>query len=77
MKIFIDELLMQCDPAVRDMLGRRLSGSSMQPAGHDKQHGTGGTASRPCKKRKDGAPAFQIGKDKVRKAGPPGRQAEG
>src|SRR5579872_5298613 len=26
MKIFIDELLMQCDPVVRDMLGRRLGG---------------------------------------------------
>jgi hypothetical protein len=30
--------------------------TAMQPAGHDQQHGTGGTASRPCKKRKDGAP---------------------
>ncbi len=28
MKIFIDELLLQCDPTVRDMLCRRLGGSS-------------------------------------------------
>src|SRR6266851_9640238 len=28
MKIFVDELLLQCDPAVRDMLCRRLGGSS-------------------------------------------------
>jgi len=33
MKIFIDELLMQCDPAVRDMLCRRLGGSSWKEVG--------------------------------------------
>jgi DNA-directed RNA polymerase specialized sigma24 family protein len=33
MKIFIDELLMQCDPAMRDMLCRRLAGSSWKEVG--------------------------------------------
>ena len=33
MKIFIDELLMQCDPEVRDMLCRRLGGSSWKEIG--------------------------------------------
>lgn len=33
MKIFVDELLLQCDPTVRDMLCRRLSGSSWKEVG--------------------------------------------
>ena len=33
MKIFIDELLMQCDPVVRDMLCRRLGGCSWKEIG--------------------------------------------
>ena len=33
MKIFMDELLMQCDPVVRDMLCRRLGGSSWKEVG--------------------------------------------
>jgi DNA-directed RNA polymerase specialized sigma24 family protein len=33
MKIFVDELLRQCDPTVRDMLCRRLSGSSWKEVG--------------------------------------------
>lgn len=32
-KIFVDELLMQCDPIVRDMLFRRLSGCSWEEVG--------------------------------------------
>jgi DNA-directed RNA polymerase specialized sigma24 family protein len=33
MKIFVDELLMQCDPVVRDMLCRRLGGCSWEDVG--------------------------------------------
>ncbi|HKW17576.1 MAG TPA: hypothetical protein VJO35_08725 [Terriglobales bacterium] len=33
MKIFIDELLMQCDPVMRDMLFRRLGGYSWKEIG--------------------------------------------
>ena len=33
MKIFVDELLMQCDPVVRDMLFRRLGGCSWEEVG--------------------------------------------
>lgn len=33
MKIFIDELLMQCDPVMRDMLFRRLAGCSWKEIG--------------------------------------------
>ncbi len=33
MKIFIDELLMQCDPVMRDMLCRRLGGCSWKEIG--------------------------------------------
>jgi DNA-directed RNA polymerase specialized sigma24 family protein len=33
MKIFVDELLLQCDPTVRDVLCRRLGGSSWKEVG--------------------------------------------
>ena len=35
----------------------------MQAAGHNKPHGTGSIAARPCKERKDGAPTFRNGKE--------------
>jgi DNA-directed RNA polymerase specialized sigma24 family protein len=33
MKVFVDELLMQCDPVVRDMFCRRLGGCSWEEVG--------------------------------------------
>jgi hypothetical protein len=39
--------------------------AAMQAAGHGKSYGIGCTDTRPCKKRKDGAPRFQNGKGKT------------
>jgi len=33
MKIFLDEFLMQCDPAMRDVLFRRMEGRSWREIG--------------------------------------------
>jgi hypothetical protein len=47
---------------------------AMQSARHDKRYAISSIAAHPCKKRKDGAPAFRCGKTKeaMAKAGPAG-----
>ena len=45
--------------------------SAMESGGHE-GHGTSDSGTRPCKKRKDGAPSFQTGKERSKpKGGPP------
>jgi hypothetical protein len=39
--------------------------SAVESGGHE-GHGTSDSGTRPCKKRKDGAPTFQNGKEKSR-----------
>jgi hypothetical protein len=45
--------------------------TAMQAAWHDTQNSTGSISARPCKPRKDGAPAVPEREGKPRKAGPP------
>ena len=44
---------------------------AMQATGHDKQNGTGSIATRPCKKRKDGAPSVPEWEGKKPRVGHP------
>jgi len=39
--------------------------AAMRAAGHGKSYGIGSMDTRPCKRRKDGAPRFQNGKGKT------------
>lgn len=41
-----------------------------RPLGHDKEYGTSGIVSHPCKERKDGAPTVSEPEGKPQKAGP-------